>query len=147
MSSRGGTHWSARGHDMAVWAACLLAVVTLTGCPVAVDDAYTLEPVSEPGACNDKQQGGRETDVDCGGPDCPDCEAGQRCAWDGDCGSNVCDNEVCQRPDCEDLVRNGEETDVDCGGTSCPGCGTGQLCDLDADCRSGVCGPGLCLAR
>jgi len=51
--------------------------------------------------CNDGQQNGNETGVDCGG-DCDAC------------------------PTCDDGIQNGNETGVDCGG-DCNPCSTG--CD------------------
>ncbi|MEL6862827.1 MAG: discoidin domain-containing protein, partial [Bacteroidota bacterium] len=53
--------------------------------------------------CSDGIQNGNETDVDCGGPDCPAC------------------------PTCSDGVQNGNETGVDCGGPDCPAC-SGATC-------------------
>ncbi len=56
---------------------------------------------SEP-TCTDGVQNGNETDIDCGGPDCPAC------------------------PTCNDGVQNGNETGVDCGGPDCAPCGGGN---------------------
>jgi hypothetical protein len=41
-------------------------------------------------ACDDGLHNGRETDVDCGGPDCPKCRVPQRCVRDGDCRTGHC---------------------------------------------------------
>lgn len=39
-----------------------------------------------PGPCEDETKNGNETDIDCGGPDCPNkCDDGQKCASDQDC--------------------------------------------------------------
>jgi len=39
-----------------------------------------------PGPCEDEEQNGNETDIDCGGPNCPNkCDDGQKCASDSDC--------------------------------------------------------------
>ncbi|AUX46921.1 uncharacterized protein SOCE26_084310 [Sorangium cellulosum] len=73
-------------------------------------------------ACDDHQQNGAETGVDCGGSSCDPCPAGQRCAAHVDCTSGVCRRGRCAEPSCDDGVMNGSENSVDCGG-SCP-CGT-----------------------
>ena len=49
---------------------------------------------SGPG-CSDETKNGSETDVDCGGADCPVCEVGQACAVGGDCDSGKCTTDVC----------------------------------------------------
>lgn len=86
---------------------------------------------------------GQETDVDCGGSDCPDCALGDSCLLNGDCQSGACIDSVCSAPTCTDGGKNQDETGIDCGGP-CPPCGTGQDC-LDADdCLSGKCTSGTC---
>jgi hypothetical protein len=40
--------------------------------------------------CKDKKRNGAESDVDCGGSECPTCKAGKNCARSGDCRSNNC---------------------------------------------------------
>jgi plastocyanin len=46
-------------------------------------------------ACNDMTQNGDETDVDCGGGTCPQCDDGKTCIVDTDCVSDICDSGVC----------------------------------------------------
>src|SRR5205807_921661 len=90
---------------------------------------------------------GTETDVDCGGANCPKCAVGLQCAAATDCLSGVCQNGICQPAggsSCTDGVKNGTETGLDCGGASCPKCGSGQGCAGGADCLSGVCSSGVC---
>ena len=60
-------------------------------------DAPTTSPTDAPtpGTCTDSSQGGSETDVDCGGPDCPGCADGEKCLEDRDCSSDSCDGVVC----------------------------------------------------
>jgi hypothetical protein len=74
--------------------------VVLGGCPVAVTDAYTLEPESQGGAgtvaCDDGRANGEETDVDCGGPACDPCGAGAACLEAGDCSGEVCTDSICE---------------------------------------------------
>jgi hypothetical protein len=40
--------------------------------------------------CGDQVLDGNETDVDCGGPDCPQCNPGLHCLKPGDCVSGSC---------------------------------------------------------
>ena len=48
-------------------------------------------------SCNDGIQNQGETDVDCGGPNCPGmCNPGQNCSGSSDCISNVCSGGQCQ---------------------------------------------------
>jgi hypothetical protein len=91
-----------------------------------------------PAACDNGMRDSAETDIDCGGIDCPDCDAGADCNIDGDCTSHVCEMDVCVAPACDDHEQNGDETDEDCGG-SCPQCGDSQSCMVNADCINGVC--------
>ena len=94
--------------------------------------------------CVDSVESPGETDVDCGGDECPPCPPGKKCATGSDCTSLVCAS-VCLPPSCGDKVKNGVETDVDCGGGDCPvGCGAGKACVVDGDCRGGVCDAGAC---
>jgi hypothetical protein len=97
-------------------------------------------------SCNDGEQNQGETDVDCGGPNCPPCEAGQACSMDSDCETESCVGSVCITPSCTDGVHNGSETDVDCGGPTCNGCTEGKTCGGDSDCLSQHCPDGTCAA-
>jgi len=75
------------------------AWLSLTGCPVAVTDTYTLEPESQggaSGACADGRVTGDETDVDCGGTECDPCVSGRSCVEATDCESGVCTTDVCE---------------------------------------------------
>jgi cysteine-rich repeat protein len=69
--------------------------------------------------CTDGFQNAEESDVDCGGPVCSACGAGDVCRDARDCDSAVCTAGVCQAPTCSDGVVNGDEEGFDCGG-SCP---------------------------
>jgi hypothetical protein len=59
-------------------------------------------PTPPPGAtCSDGVKNGNETDVDCGGPDCPPCANGRLCDSNTDCGTARCgdgrgDGNICQ---------------------------------------------------
>ena len=101
-----------------------------------------LAPVPCP-SCSDSQMNGDETDVDCGGGDCPPCTDGLMCAAGSDCQSGVCQGGICVAPSCTDFIKNGSETDVDCGG-SCPACADGLMCVAGSDCQSFVCQGGFC---
>ena len=110
-----------------------------------------IEMVCDPGTstcaaptCTDGAPNGNETDVDCGGPICPPCDAPGGCVLPSDCVSGVCIGGVCQDPACDDNVQNRGETDVDCGGPMCPGCDDGGGCTVGSDCASGVCTGGVC---
>jgi hypothetical protein len=90
--------------------------------------------------CADNCQNSSETDVDCGGPDCPACSWPYACLVNTDCTTGICENGRCETS-CTDFWQNGEETDVDCGGPRCAGCHSGQTCQSTADCAGGSCVP------
>ncbi len=97
------------------------------------------QPQCAPPFCSNSKLDPGETDVDCGGRDCPKCGEGDTCGVDGDCIEGVCgDDEKCAAPECDDQVKNGPETDLDCGG-GCPTCADGLHCEEAADCKSRVC--------
>jgi len=52
----------------------------------------TTSPTVSPtaGTCTDARLNGAETDVDCGGADCPGCSAGRTCSTNDDCLSKGC---------------------------------------------------------
>ena len=84
---------------------------------------------------------GLETDVDCGGPVCQACVAGQKCLVGSDCQSGACNNGICSSgvpATCSDGIKDGLETDVDCGGPVCVPCSAGKQCKLPRDCQSGL---------
>ncbi|NRA33237.1 MAG: hypothetical protein HRU17_07840 [Polyangiaceae bacterium] len=83
-----------------------------------------------------------ETDIDCGGPNCPVCELGDACEQGSDCVSDVCADNLCATPTCEDGVTNQDESDTDCGGATCDPCDDFDDCLAPGDCLSGVCSPG-----
>ncbi len=113
----------------------VLCAVVLAGCEF-------LAPRSD---CSDDRINGDETDVDCGGPLCPKCLAGQLCAGNGDCTTGLCQLARCVEPTCSDGVKNGAETDVDCGGT-CAKCAVTKSCMGASDCESNVCDAQRCVA-
>ena len=98
-------------------------------------------PVSH---CENRTKDADETDIDCGGIDCPPCALGRDCRADGDCVNDSCTGGRCQSASCVDDVRNGTETDVDCGGAECAPCEAGKKCAKGADCASTICKSGTC---
>jgi hypothetical protein len=118
-----------------------------------------LQPAGQPWAievttmppCEDGQQSGDETDVDCGGS-CDVCSDGLGCVAPEDCQSNSCDTgntNVCLPATCGDGISNNEvlgETDVDCGGEICGTCANGLSCNLADDCTSAYCDDSLVCA-
>ncbi|MEM6292135.1 MAG: hypothetical protein AAGA54_12745 [Myxococcota bacterium] len=95
--------------------------------------------------CSDGAANGNETDVDCGGPDCPACDEPGFCNGPDDCQSMLCDDGQCVAPECNDEMQNGTETGVDCGGECAP-CDDGDGCSIDDDCVSLNCDEGTCVA-
>ena len=109
----------------------------------------TTEAASSTGAeptCDDQLQNGDETDIDCGGGDCPACPDGSLCQADSDCQSASCVDNLCgpPPPTCSDQLLNGDETDLDCGG-GCSPCADNLMCMIPEDCQSKNCGEGLCV--
>lgn len=68
-----------------------------------------------PATCFDGNQNGTETDVDCGGNDCPRCYAGEACASSDDCATGKCntDSNEC-------VALNSDE--IGCLGLDAPAC-------------------------
>ena len=70
--------------------------------------------------CKDGRLTRDETDIDCGGRDCPPCEVGKNCRENEDCLTDVCKEGTCRAATCSDNVKNQNEEGVDCGGTCEP---------------------------
>ncbi len=129
----------------------LATLVALTGC----DDPITILTDAGPGmdagsvdagpamTCDNGENDGNETGIDCGGGDCPACGDGDPCVAATDCTSGVCGRGRCLVGTCSDMVRNGEETGVDCGG-DCGLCPGGQPCTSNDQCISNRCRAGEC---
>ena len=98
--------------------------------------------------CEDKNQNGLETGIDCGGGECPRCTDGNPCLIGTDCDSNYCYQGTCATPLCSDGNKNVGETDTDCGGaTPCDRCANGKTCAQNSDCQSNSCVGGTCKAK
>ncbi len=96
------------------------------------------KPVQPNASCYDGNKNSPETDVDCGGGNCPRCANGKTCLLDTDCTSNYCKNNICTATSCTDGIKNGFESDTDCGGGSCPSCGADKNCNTDSDCLASL---------
>ena len=95
--------------------------------------------------CEDGEQNGDETGVDCGGADCPACATCDDGIQNGtetgvDCGGSCT---ACVT--CDDGIQNGTETGVDCGGscTACATCDDGiqNGTETGVDCGGPDCSP------
>jgi len=53
-------------------------------------------------SCSDGGKNGAETDVDCGGPECPPCSTGKTCLTGPDCQSGICQAGLCEPITCVD---------------------------------------------
>jgi hypothetical protein len=96
-------------------------------------------------SCDNGIRDGLETDIDCGGADCPTCPYGYACVRDEDCGWVSCLDGLCGGyRSCANWERDGHETDTDCGGPFCHGCEAGRSCRVDSDCLSEECVAGSC---
>ncbi len=93
--------------------------------------------------CSDGRTNQGESDVDCGGMNCPKCIASKHCNNGGDCDSTVCSSGVCQAPTCMDGHKNGAEADVDCGGPCNQKCTDLRMCTSNSDCQSSLCDPSI----
>lgn len=49
-----------------------------------------------PPGCSDLVKNGNETDIDCGGNQCPKCVINKQCNGDGDCQSGNCSSNRCR---------------------------------------------------
>ena len=97
------------------------------------------QPQCAPPFCENRMQDPGETDLNCGGTDCPKCDEGDGCEEGSDCITGVCgENDTCSPPACNDDVWNGAETDKDCG-AGCPDCDDGARCVSGEDCTSQIC--------
>ena len=94
--------------------------------------------------CTDGLKNALETDVDCGGSNCPKCDNYLKCGRNDDCKSEHCGADgKCSIPTCSDRILNGDETDIDCGG-SCLPCKSGQKCHENHDCDNVLCTDDTC---
>lgn len=107
-------------------------------------------------SCEDGQKNALESDVDCGGPDCPACAAGLACVRASDCASQHCVNQRCVPEDYECSRDQDCEDNQPCTSNRCNAqgrCETELLPDAspcnDADaCTSAdQCKKGLCVGQ
>lgn len=110
--------------------------------------------------CKDGEHNAKETDVDCGGPECPGCKVGQRCAEDGDCLSKSCGEQgTCvdlPPPECvsDEDCNDGNDCTVDrCVNSACTrapaadgtACDNKNSCTINDRCQKGSCKAGKSL--
>ncbi len=117
------------------------ACTTDADCATDYCDAVCAAPAAT--ASTDGRRNAGETDVDCGGPNAPDCDPGKTCKTADDCTSS-CTNGVCDAPSDTDGKKNNEETDVDCGGPNAKKCVVGKVCTASTDCGLAWCKDGAC---
>ncbi len=131
------------GSDCVDGTDCLVGVCTDGICGDCVGSGCITPPT-----CTDGLTDGNETDVDCGGADCPGCADGSNCIDGSDCLSGECHDHICGvvvvEVSCTDGLLNGDETDIDCGGADCAGCADGSDCTDGSDCLSGECNDDIC---
>ncbi len=92
-----------------------------------------------PSHCDDGDINGGETDLNCGGPNCPACPASGACLEDGDCLSGSCHDEDFTCVACDSQICNG---DFYCEEEACvPRLADGLDCASPAQCLSNYCHP------
>ena len=98
------------------------------GCP---DDGACDDGICQPATCDDGLKNQDETDVDCGGSECPPCQLGQACEEDSDCAEGGCDADgVCNWMRSEDGLLALYTFDEGSGATVGDKSGTGDAVDL-----------------
>ena len=92
-------------------------------------------------SCDDGEQNGDETDIDCGGSCGSTCGTDELCLTDDDCASMLCqgDDTCSEDPLCTNGMQDNGETDVDCGGPCGPTCEVDESCNNDTDCVGNYC--------
>lgn len=90
-------------------------------------------------SCYDGTQNGNETDIDCGGPGCADCQVGKSCSADSDCASTSCVGGTCRRECMADADCGSGDVCMEGACQSPPGCRTDADCATGEVCRSGSC--------
>ncbi|RVU46829.1 hypothetical protein EA187_06760 [Lujinxingia sediminis] len=90
-------------------------------------------------SCDDGEQNGQESGVDCGGPACATCELGESCGTSSDCASGFCTAGVCVDESCADVACAADET---CYRSVCYlACEDSDGCDPSSRCYQGSCVP------
>jgi hypothetical protein len=91
--------------------------------------------------CDNGEKDTGEADIDCGGICSIKCEIGDKCIFNSDCITGLCNQstKLCRGATCFDLIRDGGETDIDCGGNCSAKCEEGKSCLNNSDCRSNIC--------
>jgi hypothetical protein len=91
--------------------------------------------------CDNGEKDTGEADIDCGGICSIKCEIGDKCIFNSDCITGLCNQstKLCRGATCFDLIKDGGETDIDCGGNCSTKCEEGKSCLNNSDCRSNIC--------
>lgn len=92
MTPDGGSAWVTNEGDHSV-SIIATATNTVTATVFVGNHPFDIvapRPPPAPPSCIDGIKNGQETDVDCGGPTCPKCAAGEQCQTNADCVSNKC---------------------------------------------------------
>jgi hypothetical protein len=75
--------------------ACALGRICESAADCTTKACHAMRRVCVASACEDGQQDGAETDVDCGGGTCAGCEVNHPCSKNGDCVTDACDSSFC----------------------------------------------------
>jgi hypothetical protein len=117
----------------------------------ACDPTTVGGPTCVASQCNDHQQDGNETGMDCGGTDsCQRCVVGGTCLVNSDCvgadgGIGYCSLctgatfHTCVSNHCADCQTEDGESDVDCGQVCPTKCGANKTCFSNFDCNGLTC--------
>jgi hypothetical protein len=113
------------------------------------DDCDGLVDENCTGSCTDGILNGTETGVDCGGPTCPPCPAGQGCSTMSDCGPGlICQGGICVEgcPPAGTACDDGDPCTVnDTQNGSCQCIGMPLVCDDGNPCTTDICQNGTCV--
>ncbi|HVU00352.1 MAG TPA: hypothetical protein VHE30_01320 [Polyangiaceae bacterium] len=98
-------------------------------------------------SCTDGKKNETETDIDCGGGNCPKCDTGSACKGDSDCSQGPCvsDKCTCAPKTCADVTGCPAAADDGCGKTlDCSGtCASPAVCYQESCCTP-KCGAKAC---
>ncbi len=94
--------------------------------------------------CTNGTKDGDETDVDCGGEDCPPCDVDQECEDGSDCVGGKCDDSKCLACDKKDSCEGQQFCDEKSGACvprkpAGASCADKSECLEDFDCKAKVC--------
>lgn len=121
----------------------------LTGTSQSLPGTSSSDPSDSTGEdlCQNGDLDPGETDLNCGGPDCPPCVGPLMCQVNADCATGLCPAGICVPPECVNGVYDpGIEWYLDCGGMCGRSCRLGFPCQFNTDCVEGAeCYNGACV--